>query len=90
MLRIWISNNNRIYLGYGILPILTDLLNIYPYDRKANFIQVLAEISFLLHMAVVPCKMGRTVAITQKIFLTTFWYQQMNKILLQLLQVYDF
>ena len=36
------------------------------------------------------CKMGRTVAITQKTFSANFWYQQMNKRLLQLLQVSDF
>ena len=34
--------------------------------------------------------MGRTVAITPKTFSGNFWYQQMNKRLLQLLQVSDF
>ena len=36
------------------------------------------------------CKLGRTVAITQKTFSANFLYQQMNKRLLQLLQVSDF
>ena len=36
------------------------------------------------------CKMGHTVAITQKTFSANFWYQQMNKRLLQLLQLSDF
>ena len=36
------------------------------------------------------CKMGRIVAITQKTFSANFWYQHMNKTLLQLLQVSDF
>ena len=35
-------------------------------------------------------KMGCIVAITQKTFSANFWYQQMNKRLLQLLQVSDF
>ena len=41
-------------------------------------------------LKIFTCKMGCTVAIAQKTFSANFWYQQMNKRLLQHLQVSDF